>query len=35
MYFLKALDFQRPASLLLESDQPLYVAAVAAPIRKR
>lgn len=34
MYFLKALDFQRPASLILESDQPLSAAAVAAPMRK-
>lgn len=34
MYFLEALNFQRPASSILESDQPLSAAAVAAPIRK-
>lgn len=34
MYFLKALDFRRPASLILESDQPLSSAAVTAPMWK-
>lgn len=34
MYFLKALDFQRPASLILESDKPLSAAAEAAPMWK-